>query len=132
MPRRTKESARIVQAPPKHDPLRQSYSASSVEDLVQQVEKCQSVYKAAVKRSLKKTRREIRFAHYSILCAMIAIEQENKYIFGMFAVLAVCFLFNSPDLNDDIAIHKASRRVAELVERDECDASEVKIPCNDK
>ena len=95
MPRRTKESAKIVQPPPKHDPLRQSYSASSVEDLVQQVEKRQSVYKAAVKRSLKKTRREIRFAQYSILCAMIATEQENKYVFGVFALLAVWFTFSS-------------------------------------
>jgi ubiquinone biosynthesis protein len=51
--------------------------------------------RAAVKRSLKKTRREIRFAQYSILCAMIATEQENKYLFGLFALLAVWFTFSS-------------------------------------
>ena len=60
MPRRTKESAKIVQPTPyeasgprprimqakydPYDPLRQSYSASSVKDLVEQVEKRQRVY----------------------------------------------------------------------------------------
>jgi len=51
--------------------------------------------RAAVKRSLKKTRREIRFAQYSILCAMIATEQENEYLSGIFALLAVWFTFSS-------------------------------------
>jgi ubiquinone biosynthesis protein len=51
--------------------------------------------RAAVKRSLKKTRREIRFAQYSILCAMIATEQENEYLFGLFAFLATWFTFSS-------------------------------------
>ena len=47
--------------------------------------------RAAVKRSLKKTRREIRFAQYSILCALLATEQDNKYLCTLFALAAIWF-----------------------------------------
>lgn len=51
--------------------------------------------RAAVKRSLKKTRREIRFAQYSILCTVIAFEQENQYAFCAFALGALWFALTS-------------------------------------
>jgi len=51
--------------------------------------------RASVKRSLKKTRREIRFAQYSILCTLIAFEQENQYAFAAFALGAMWFALTS-------------------------------------
>lgn len=51
--------------------------------------------RAAVKRSLKKTRREIRLAQYSILSTIFAFESENAYTCGFFALLAVYFVFTS-------------------------------------
>ena len=51
--------------------------------------------RAAVKRSLKKTRREIRYAQYSILCTLIALEQQNQYVFVFFATLAAWFALTS-------------------------------------
>ena len=43
--------------------------------------------RAATKRSIEKTRREIRMGQYSILCAMMAdrfADQENVFLFGAF------------------------------------------------
>ena len=51
--------------------------------------------RAAVKRSLKKTRKEIRYAQYSILCTLIALEQQNQYVFVFFASLAAWFALTS-------------------------------------
>jgi len=51
--------------------------------------------RASVKRSLKKTRREIRFAQYSILCTVIAFEQDNQYAFAIFALGALWFSLTS-------------------------------------
>lgn len=51
--------------------------------------------RAAMKRSLKKTRREIRLAQYSILSTLFAFESENTYLCGFFALMAVYFVFTS-------------------------------------
>lgn len=51
--------------------------------------------RAAVKRSLKKTRKEIRFAQYSILCTLVAFEQDNQYAFCVFALGALWFALTS-------------------------------------
>ena len=51
--------------------------------------------RAAVKRSLKKTRREIRYAQYSILSTLVALEQDNEYLFALFTLIAIWFAFTS-------------------------------------
>ena len=51
--------------------------------------------RAAVKRSLKKTQREIRYAQYSILSTLVALEQDNEYLFGLFTLIAVWFALTS-------------------------------------
>ena len=44
--------------------------------------------RAAMRRSMKKTRRQIRYAQYSILCTLVAIDQDSVF----FAVLALYFI----------------------------------------
>jgi len=54
--------------------------------------------RAAMKRSIDKTRREIRMAQYSILCAMMAerfADQENVFLFGAFLFSTLWFTFIS-------------------------------------
>ena len=48
--------------------------------------------RAAMKRSLKKTRRQIRLAQYSILSTLIAFETENTYLCTVFACMALYFV----------------------------------------
>ena len=55
--------------------------------------------RAAMKRSLKKTRREIRLAQYSILSTLLAFECENAYLGAAFALMAVYFVFTSSRKN---------------------------------
>jgi ubiquinone biosynthesis protein len=49
--------------------------------------------RSAMKRQIDRARREVRFAQYSILCAMVAVEQDNKMLFTLFALGAVYFTF---------------------------------------
>jgi len=54
--------------------------------------------RTAMKRSIDKTRREIRMAQYSILCAMMAdrfADQENIFLFGAFFFSTLWFTFIS-------------------------------------
>jgi predicted unusual protein kinase regulating ubiquinone biosynthesis (AarF/ABC1/UbiB family) len=54
--------------------------------------------RTAMKRSIDKTRREIRMAQYSILCAMMAdrfADQENIFLFGTFFFSTLWFTFIS-------------------------------------
>lgn len=51
--------------------------------------------RAAVKRSLKKTRREIRSAQYSTLCAMLSMQMENTYLSLFFGLAAIYWLIIS-------------------------------------
>jgi predicted unusual protein kinase regulating ubiquinone biosynthesis (AarF/ABC1/UbiB family) len=48
--------------------------------------------RAAMKRSLKKTRRQIRLAQYSILSTLFAFETENTYLCTVFACMALYFV----------------------------------------
>ena len=54
--------------------------------------------KAAMKRSLKKTRKDIQNAQYSVLIALFAFNlfnHENYYSFGFFSALTGWFVFKS-------------------------------------
>jgi predicted unusual protein kinase regulating ubiquinone biosynthesis (AarF/ABC1/UbiB family) len=49
----------------------------------------------AMKRSLDKTQREVRFALYSTLSAILAVEQDDKILMSLFTVMAAWFAFTS-------------------------------------
>ena len=49
----------------------------------------------AMKRSLDKTQREVRFALYSTLSAILAVEQDDKILMSLFTLMAAWFAFTS-------------------------------------
>jgi predicted unusual protein kinase regulating ubiquinone biosynthesis (AarF/ABC1/UbiB family) len=49
----------------------------------------------AMKRSLDRTQREVRFALYSTLSAILAVEQDDKILMSLFTVMAAWFAFTS-------------------------------------
>ena len=54
--------------------------------------------RASMKRSLKKTRREVRYAQYSVLCALCAgnmLDYGRHYSFIFFSILTLWFVFTS-------------------------------------
>lgn len=51
--------------------------------------------KAAMRRSIKKTRREVRFAQYSILSAILAQQYEDTPVAVFFFVCTLWFTFSS-------------------------------------
>jgi hypothetical protein len=44
---------------------------------------------------LDKTQREVRFALYSTLSAILAVEQDDKVLMSLFGVMAAWFAFTS-------------------------------------
>ena len=51
--------------------------------------------RTAMKRSLDRTQREVRFALYSTLSAISAVEQDDEVLMTMFACMAAWFAFTS-------------------------------------
>jgi ubiquinone biosynthesis protein len=51
--------------------------------------------RTAMKRSLDRTQREVRFALYSTLSAILAVEQDDKVLMAMFTVMAAWFALTS-------------------------------------
>lgn len=51
--------------------------------------------RTAMKRSLDRTQREVRFALYSTLSAILAVEQDDKVLMTMFTVMAAWFALTS-------------------------------------
>jgi len=51
--------------------------------------------RAAMKRSLDRTQREVRFALYSTLSAIVAVEQDDNLLMAMFTLMAVGFALTS-------------------------------------
>src|SRR5210317_770552 len=51
--------------------------------------------RTAMKRSLDRTQREVRFALYSTLSAILAVEQDDKVLMAMFTVVAAWFALTS-------------------------------------
>ena len=66
-------------------------TVNNIRDAVLNLEK----QRAAVRRSLKKTRREIRSAQYSTFCAMLSLEMENTYLSAFFGIMAIYWLVTS-------------------------------------
>jgi ubiquinone biosynthesis protein len=51
--------------------------------------------RTAMKRSLDRTQREVRFALYSTLSAILAVEQDDKVLMSMFTLMAAWFALTS-------------------------------------
>jgi ubiquinone biosynthesis protein len=51
--------------------------------------------RTAMKRSLDRTQREVRFALYSTLSAILAVEQDDKVLMTMFTLMAAWFALTS-------------------------------------
>jgi ubiquinone biosynthesis protein len=51
--------------------------------------------RTAMKRSLDRTQREVRFALYSTLSAILAVEQDDKVLMTMFTIMAAWFALTS-------------------------------------
>jgi len=51
--------------------------------------------RTAMKRSLDRTQREVRFALYSTLSAIVAVEQDDNLLMAMFTLMAVGFALTS-------------------------------------
>ena len=51
--------------------------------------------RTAMKRSLDRTQREVRFALYSTLSAILAVEQDDKVLMAMFTIMAAWFALTS-------------------------------------
>ena len=51
--------------------------------------------RTAMKRSLDRTQREVRFALYSTLSAILAVEQDDEVLMAMFTVMAAWFALTS-------------------------------------